>query len=99
MIPSRVGPIEDRVRRITEILDKNIMFEDNINSVFVDVADTGTADVEFTVRHALGRIPLFYFYNIDQEGVVYDSNRATWNEVNLTLKCSVSNAVLKLLVI
>src|SRR4051812_18940814 len=99
MIPSRHGTTDDRLRRITDILDHKVGHFDNISCKLVDVADTGTANVEFTVKHNLGRVPTIYVYNINAAGIVYDSNRLTWTDTNLTLKCSVSNAVLKLLVI
>ena len=95
---SRSGTQEDLLRRIADIFDHKVNFIDNIDCKIIDVADTGTANVEFTVKHNLGRIPTAYIVNIDRSGIVYDSNRATWTEANLTLKCSVSNAVLKLIV-
>lgn len=99
MIPSRSGTVEDRIRHITDVLDRKVDPHDNISCKIIDVADTGSANVEFTVKHYLGRIPAVYICNIDRSGIVYDSNRSTWTDTDLTLKCSVSNAVLKLLVI
>lgn len=85
-------------RRIVAILDGQIDFYDNIRCKIIDVLDTGTAGVEFTVEHNLGRVPLGYIVNIDRSGFVYDSNRSGWTDIEMTLKCSAANAVLKLIV-
>lgn len=97
-ILSRSGTTHDLLRRIADLFDRNIDVGDNIRCKILDVPDTGTLNVEFSVKHNLGTIPRFYVWNIDRAGIVYDSNRATWTESNITLKCSVSNAVLKLIV-
>lgn len=70
----------------------------NIEGTPVKVADTGTADVEFTINHDLGRVPILYLYNISKTGYVYDSQRNLWTTSTLRLKCSAANAVLTLFV-
>ncbi len=62
----------------------------------ISVADTGSADTEFTVTHSLGRIPTYYWYTIDKAGIVYDSRRTSWSTSVMYLKCNQANAALKL---
>jgi hypothetical protein len=62
------------------------------------VADTGTADTEFTVAHGLGRTPVgFIAIRIDRAGIVYDSGTA-WDGTNIKLKCSAANAAVTLII-
>ena len=86
------------IENLLKNLDRRVDFENNIDCVIVDVTDTGTADVEFTVDHNLGRVPSVYFWNISKSGFVYDSNRTGWTTTQMTLKCSAANATLKLVI-
>lgn len=62
------------------------------------VADTGSADTEFTVAHGLGRTPVgFIVVRIDRAGIVYDSGSA-WDGTNIKLKCSAANAAVTLII-
>ena len=70
----------------------------NIDGRPATVADTGSADTEFTVTHSLGRIPIFYLWNISKSGYVYDSQRNLWTTSTLRLKCNAANAALTLFV-
>lgn len=64
----------------------------------VSVADTGTADTEFTVSHYLGRIPEGYLLTCtDKAASVYESGTA-WTATTIYLKCSAANAKIDLLV-
>ena len=70
----------------------------NIDGRPISVADTGTADIEFAVSHNLGRVPIYYLWNISKAGYVYDSQRNLWTSSTLRLKCSAANAALRLFV-
>ena len=86
------------LRKLVDTLSHNVTFQDNIRCVVIDIADSGTANTEFTVNHGLGQTPIGYIANIDQSGNVYDSSKSTWNSNTLTIKCTASNAVLRLVV-
>lgn len=93
--------VKDRdvsLRDILRALSNNLSAEDNFQAKIISVADTGTADVEFTVTHQLGKKPTFYIWNIDKAGIVYDSRRVDWTETAMFLKCSVANGALVLVV-
>ena len=58
----------------------------------VTVADTGTADVEFSANHYLGRVPAgFLVTKTNKAAVVYNSGTA-WNTTTIYLKCNAANA-------
>jgi hypothetical protein len=62
----------------------------------VTVADSGTADVEFSGTHHLGRVPEgFLVTKINKAGVVYQGTTA-WTTTAVYLKCSVANAAVTL---
>lgn len=88
----RVYPsLESAVHAILLALMNRLTFTENIQSVPVSVPDTGLADVEFEVRHALGKTPRHYIYNVDRDAVVYDSRRSAWSPEVMYLKCSTAN--------
>lgn len=66
-------------------------------SDFIDVADTGTADTEFTVSHHLDRVPSGFIVTKSDKAVsVYDSG-TTWTKTAVYLKCSAANAAITIL--
>lgn len=76
---------------LSTLLNGGLGFVDNFNSAKVTVADTGTANTEFTIAHGLKRIPIGYLViTIDKAGIVYASGTA-WTAVNMYLKCSAAN--------
>jgi len=90
---------EDQLRTIDKDLinlftamQKRLTLKDNLAGETVSVADTGSANTEFTVSHSLGSVPAgFFLINIDSAGVVYDSGTA-WTSSAVYLKCSAANA-------
>lgn len=90
---------ETAVSRILEALGNRLTFRENLQSVEIDVSDTGAVDTEFTVRHALGKIPRIYIANPDQACIVYDSRRVDWTSQEMYLKCNVANATLTLTIL
>ena len=97
-VQSRITDQLEAIKHIISALNKQLDLYDNLRCKILDVADTGSANTEFSVTHGLGVKPVIYIANIDRSGIVYDSNRATWTDTVMTLKCSVANAVLKLVV-
>lgn len=75
----------------------------NIFGQWATVADTGTANTEFSVTHALAFetravIPAnFLVTYINVGGVVYDSG-TPWTSSHIYLKCSVAHAKLNLFI-
>ena len=83
---------------LSNILNGGVNFPDNFDAEILSVADSGTANTEFTVSHTLKRVPIgFIVLNINKAGVVYDSGTA-WTTSAIYLKCSTANTVIKLLV-
>ena len=65
---------------------------ENVSGSFHVVADTGSADAEFSISHSLGSVPVgFLVTNISNGGVVYDSGTA-WTDTTIYLKSSASNS-------
>ena len=89
--------VDRTLRDILEALANRLTFIDNVDCVIREVADTGTADVEFTVEHDLQRVPTHYIANAS-EGYIYDGDRTNWTLTEMTLRCSASNASVKLVV-
>ena len=96
-VDAAVSQVE-QLKRIVRGLRNGLTLQDNVQCVILDIPDTGLANTELVVSHKLGKIPIIYIYNIDRNGVVYDSQRNLWTNVSLRIKCSVANAVLKLVV-
>jgi|SRR3970040_898234 len=91
--------VGEGIRQVLEACANRLTFRENLQAAEIDVADTGGANVEFTVRHALGKTPRVYVWNIDRAGIVYDSRRVDWTEQEMYLKCSVANAALVLTIL
>ena len=80
------------------LLNSGLRFDDNFDASIVEVSDTGTADVEFSVTHLLGRIPTKVLI-IQQTtgGVIYDSATAN-TDATAYYKYTVNNGALTLLI-
>jgi hypothetical protein len=93
------------IEDIYKLVQRNISFgtqvnggDQNIAGQMVEIANTGTANTQFTVTHNLGRIPLYYDVKyINGNGVVYDSGTA-WTKTQAFFKCSLANAKVRLFV-
>ena len=84
-----VGPYERQFREIVpNAIDRR---------QFADVVTPG-ADVEFSIEHGLGFIPLGYLIvSQDKPGVTYNSTTA-WDTNNIYLKNNVSTVALRVMV-
>jgi len=89
--------VDRTLRDILAALANRLSFADNMQCALLDVLDTGTADTEFIVPHNLGQVPVWYLANASA-GYVYDGDRTLWTDQEIVLKCSASNASLKLVV-
>lgn len=84
---------------LSTIINKGLRFSDNFNAQIVTVADTGTANTEFSVAHTLKTVPAgFILININNAGIVYDSG-TVWTTTALYLKCSAANCTIKIIVL
>ena len=69
----------------------NGLTPDNIAGVWAAIADTGTANTDFTFTHNLLYVPTgFIVINQSKAGVVYQGS-IPWTTTKITLKCSVAN--------
>lgn len=91
--------VNEAVRNVLLAMANRLTCKENLQAAEIAVADTGGANVEFTVRHALGKTPRIYIANLDRAGDVYDSRRANWTNQEMYLKCSVANAALTLTIL
>lgn len=86
------------IRDLSAIINGGLLPDDNFSIYRGSVADTGTADTEFTVTHSLKRTPIgFHVINIDQAGIVYNSGTA-WTATQIYLKCNINNASISVIV-
>lgn len=92
---SRIGPT---LQQIVDAINGKLSFEDNLFVSVVNIADTGGANSDNTVNHGLQYIPTGYIWNIDRAGIVYDFNKAGWTNRQIHVKCSVANAVVRLII-
>jgi hypothetical protein len=86
------------VRQLIQALDNRLTIDHNFQARLVVVADSGTADTDIVIPHHLGKVPVAYFWNISEAGVVYDEDRANWTITDMIVRCSVANAALVLVV-
>lgn len=114
--PEDFGAVKDYLVNIDSDLDKlfkmthnglsfgptvNRTPGNNIFGQWVTVADSGTANTEFSVTHSLAAngisiVPGNYFVTrINKGGVVYDSG-TTWTTTTVYLKCSAANATINI---
>ncbi len=103
---SQIRKVDDDLFRYLNELDESLIsmfirglnFDDNFDSCFVDYVSHVTANTQSTVAHTLGRTPTGYIpVTKNKAADVY--NTTAPDENNLYLKCSVSSATIKLLVI
>jgi len=92
------GVLSGFVHDVTRILNRGVVFEDNVDCAFVSFTSNATPDTEDTVAHGLGRVPTGYLvYSRDKAGVLYDSGTA-FTASNIYLKCNVASVAFKLIV-
>lgn len=83
--------------RIVRFLDETFRKVASIpfnRSESLTVADTGSADTEFSIAHHLGRVPSgFILTKSDAAACVYDSG-TTWTTTTAYLKCNAANTAI-----
>ena len=76
-----------------------LTFAENLQAVEYVVADSGAADAEISIRHALGKTPRIYIANTDVAANVYDSRRVDWTPEAMFLKCDQANVEITLTIL
>lgn len=85
---------------LRKIINGRVDFADNIYCRRLEVVAGGTPNVDFTVQHGLGKIPLGYIANPASSAVIYDgADRADWTENTMTLRSSVAGVTIHLIVV
>lgn len=99
--------IEQDINRIIECLKGRVRFGtgtdgdrgENIAGEFQVIADTGSANTQFSVTHTLGAVPVGYIIlKNSKSGVIYDGTDA-WTSTTIYLKCSAANAAITIFLI
>lgn len=84
----------DKLVRMLDDLIKKIAAIPFNRSESLNVADTGSADTEFSTTHHIGRVPAgFILTKSDKAACVYDSGTA-WTTTTIYLKCNSANAAI-----
>lgn len=101
-LPYQVRSLDADIKKIFLALNGRVRFGDgadgergeNVSGEFQVVADSGTANTEFSITHTLGATPIGYLVTkINKAGVVYDSG-TTWTSSIIYLKCDTANTTL-----
>jgi len=90
--------LNSHFRHLADVLN-GLVEVHNLASYSFSTDDSGAAGTEITITHGLGRIPTHYIWNIDRDGVVYDSRRGDWTDSELYVKCTADNAKLNILIL
>ena len=91
--------LNDYTYTLAETINGGLKISDNFSAYTVTQADTGGANVAFTVEHTLKRVPSgFLVVNIDKAGIIYDAGTA-WTVDKIYLKCSVANCAAKIVIL
>lgn len=103
-INKQVDLLNRDVQKMVTVIDGRIRFGggsdgeqgENVHGEFQVVADTGSANTEFSVTHLLGAVPIGYLVTkISNAGVIYDSG-TPWTDTTIYLKSSAANSAVTL---
>jgi hypothetical protein len=83
---------------VTKILNRGILFSDNMDARLVTFTSNATPDTEDTTAHGLGRVPTgFIVYSQNKAGSLYNGGTAH-NATNIYTKCNVASVTFKVIV-
>jgi hypothetical protein len=100
--PYNVQALRDTVEALTRAINGQINLGDgttgtqagNLNAVYSTITTPG-ANVEFAVKHTLGRIPIGFDVTMrDKAAVVYGSRPLSWTASLIYLKCSIATTTI-----
>lgn len=90
--------IQDFVTQVVKILDRGIIFTDNVDCRTISYTSNAVANTQDTVAHTLGKVPIGYIVvSQDKAGIVYNGG-TTWTTTNIYLKNSVASVATKIIV-
>ena len=97
--------VQKRFLDISRAVNGNIEFGNpkdgpvNVNGSWHDIITPG-ANVEFTLTHNLGRIPVgIHVISLDQAAIIYASRKSQWTATQAFFKCSNATVALTAFVI
>ena len=98
-VKQQFAQVKEWADKLQEMLDTTFRKVANIpfnQSEALTVADTGSANAEFSVTHHLDRVPNGYIITKNDAACsVYDSG-TTWTSTTIYLKCDTANVALSL---
>ncbi len=90
--------LDQDLRQIEAILDRGILFADNVDSVEVSFTSNASPNTEDTTAHGLGKIPIGYWViRRDKAGILYDSG-TDFDATNIYTKCDVASTAFTIIV-
>lgn len=90
--------VQNFAKNIVSILNRGIIFDDNVDCRRVTFTSSATPDAENTVAHDLGKVPTGYIiYSLNKAAVVY-LGTTTWTSSNIYLKVNVASVAVKIIV-
>jgi Zn-dependent oligopeptidase len=86
------------LKDLQQALLNRLTFTDNIQSTQVTVTFGAAANVDTTINHNLGRIPVSFQVFCDRAAHIYKGTVA-WTATTITLKSDTANAVATILIV
>lgn len=67
----------------------------------VNIVTPAGANTLFQVEHGLGRIPVHFMYTCDRAAILYasETDRASWSNSRIYLKCNIISAKIYLIIV
>jgi len=89
---------QDFTTQAIKILNRGIIFTDNVDCRSLSFTSSATPDASNTVAHTLGKIPIGYIVVYkDKTGDLYDGG-TTWTTTNIYLKSNVASVAFRIIV-
>lgn len=89
---------QDFVTQVIKILNRGIVFKDNVNCRTISYTSNGSANTEDGITHTLGKVPTGYIVvSQNKAGVVYNGS-STWTTTTIYLKNSVATVAVTIII-
>lgn len=90
--------LQDWTTQVAKILDRGIIFNDNVDCRSLTFTTSATPDASNTIAHTLGKVPIGYIVIYQNKaGSLYDSG-TTWTSTNIYLKSNIASVAFRILV-
>lgn len=87
--------IDEWDRNLRAILDRGILFADNMDAVSVEFTSSATPGAENAISHTLGKVPTdFIVTSLDKAAIIYKGTTA-FNKTSIYLKSNVATTAVK----